>query len=81
MKRDNLNEILLSQTPGEFEQNSKDILKAAQLVKDLQIDKHKKDSDLQNDPFKILRDIIDYQNESEYYTFDDTQDEDEHIKQ
>jgi hypothetical protein len=29
MKHDNLKEILLSQTPGEFEQNSKDILKAA----------------------------------------------------
>ena len=80
MKHDNLKEILLSQTPGEFEQNSKDILKAAQLVKDLQIDKHKKESDMQDDPFKNLRDIIDYQNESEQYTYDDTQDEEDYIK-
>lgn len=36
---------------------------------------------MQDDPFKNLRDIIDYQNESEQYTFDDTQDEEDYIKQ
>ena len=36
---------------------------------------------MQDDPFKNLRDIIDYQNESEQYTYDDTQDEEDYIKQ
>ena len=35
---------------------------------------------MQDDPFKNLMDIIDYQNESEQYTYDDTQDEEDYIK-